>query len=177
MLYQNSLDNLKKQVKSALDFEGELDDALLQKLVSDPLFKHHFIICKSNPKMLSLLLQSTLKKQYLNEGVSEHSTGELIKHGLEALAHWGRSGFSTVSDEVYVQRMAACRVCPHHVDAPNHAIYKFSSLGLKDDKICSLCGCNVARKARLTTEKCPSASLENPEISRWGEKIIEHEEG
>jgi hypothetical protein len=170
MLYQNSLDELKKQVKSALDFEGELDDVLLKRLVSDPLFKHHFMICKSNPKMLSLLLRSTLKRQYLDERLSERSTGELIKHGIEALAHWGRSGFSTVSDEIYVQRMAACRVCPHHVDAPDRGIFKLSSLGLKDDKICSLCGCNVARKARLTTEKCPSVNPEDPELSRWEKK-------
>lgn len=61
-----------------------------------------------------------------------------------------------VSDEMYEQRLACCRVCPH--------VWKSPKPG--DDFLrCQLCGCGLngrrRHKARLATEVCPD------DPSRW----------
>lgn len=67
----------------------------------------------------------------------------------KALGHWMLGGFPTTSDEQYEKRLEICRGCER----------------LNDDTICVLCGCPVARKAALGTEKCP--------LNKWeGDKAL-----
>lgn len=59
----------------------------------------------------------------------------------KAVTRWGLSGFPTVTDDTYRQRLDQCHGCEL----------------LVDDTKCShkACGCFVARKASLATEACP----------------------
>jgi Zn ribbon nucleic-acid-binding protein len=42
--------------------------------------------------------------------------------------------------------------------------------------VCGLCGCAIARKARLASEQCPAPHQERPGFTRWGEPRVENNE-
>lgn len=68
------------------------------------------------------------------------SLGEVWSHLFASMDEWKKSGFETVSKEVYVKRIQICRECPK-------GEYQWFQ--------CKQCRCIVYIKAKLATEDCP----------------------
>lgn len=80
--------------------------------------------------------------------VQELTTMELVMSFRKATARWAAAGFPLVSQAVFLQRLQACRGCPHWIRS---FIPK-----------CKVCGCR-ALKLWLASESCP---LPEPE-QKW----------
>jgi hypothetical protein len=61
---------------------------------------------------------------------------DMAVHFTKAMAKWAKSGFKTVSKEIYLKRRQICYQC-------------------QPSGWCPHCGCNLWAKAALATEKCP----------------------
>ncbi len=60
---------------------------------------------------------------------------DMAIHFTKAMAKWAKSGFKTVSKEIYLKRRLACSQCQPTGRCPH-------------------CGCNLWAKAALVTENC-----------------------
>lgn len=87
----------------------------------------------------------------------------------KSMLNWGKTGFATVTAEIYEKRLAACAKCDQLRDAPDRLAYKVSLKKGEDKRTCAACGCVVSRKARLPKDTCPLQDPENPVMNRWGE--------
>jgi hypothetical protein len=87
----------------------------------------------------------------------------------KSMLNWGRTGFTTVTDELYAKRLAACAGCDQLREAPDRLAYKVSLKKGEDKRTCAACGCVVSRKAKLPKDTCPLQDPENPVMNRWGE--------
>lgn len=102
------------------------------------------------------------------------STVALIKKSSAALLRWGASGFQKTEPEIAEKRKAACLSCDQLTTPPNRLPYKIAqSLSRGDQRICTACGCVVAKKILMATERCPLANPQKPHLSRWGDPISE----
>jgi hypothetical protein len=73
-----------------------------------------------------------------------------------------------VREEVFEARLKACLSCPHiRQTSADGAAYKL----MKTKAACRLCGCDVEKKARITSEKCPGADPNAVGHNRWGQPI------
>jgi hypothetical protein len=90
------------------------------------------------------------------------------------MAKWARVGFTVTSEEVMQRRLAACQACPELRMPPGEQtlLYKLIGTPAIEKTVCGLCGCNVFKKVRLTTESCPSLHPTKPGYSRWDEPLV-----
>lgn len=88
-----------------------------------------------------------------------------------AIWHWAKTGFSIADQSTYEKRYSICMQCPRLADAPRKLLYKVITANSVDEKICTLCGCVVSKKARIASESCPDKHSEHPELSRWEEPL------
>jgi hypothetical protein len=72
---------------------------------------------------------------------------------------WARAGFGVVDAVTFAQRMETCAGCEHYVNAPPRLIYALAKQATGGTKICGLCGCFMAKKARQASSECP--------LERW----------
>jgi hypothetical protein len=107
---------------------------------------------------------------------SATSNTELMAKAAGAMVRWGKAGFGKVDLEVLQRREDACLACPHLTD-PRAAVQKLAPAPEVSDligartgkKVCELCGCQVSRKMRMTTESCPGSHQADAGLTRWGE--------
>lgn len=99
----------------------------------------------------------------------EKSDLELLQKVSGAIWNWAKTGFSTVDEATFEKRYQTCLQCPNLTNAPKKFIYKAIALNHTPDKICSLCGCVVFRKAHMTSESCPDRHPTQPGWNRWEE--------
>ena len=99
------------------------------------------------------------------------STTELIKGAIAAHAKWAAAGFEIVDENTFIKRMNTCFSCEYYVDAPSTTVYKIATAGFDEKKICGICGCVVARKARYATGHCPHPHEEKPGFNKWEELL------
>jgi hypothetical protein len=71
--------------------------------------------------------------------------------------------------QIAVRRLAACDACPKYVPAPPSLLSALAGMVLPDTRICSHCGCFMAKKARIASSRCPELDPDNPALSRWRE--------
>ena len=132
-------------------------------------FLHHLLACP--PRRFN----SPTDNPPAATEVIERSNTELLIKAAQSLLVWSGSGAQMASEEVYETRLSACVACPHYVEAPNKLLYKaaafLSSKGStkSPNKLCNLCGCVTANKAKLATESCPDDHPERPGYTRWNE--------
>jgi hypothetical protein len=137
--------------------------------LSDPDYARNLIIARPAPAFLKTLIDNPPRQA--RDAAGGRSAGELLVKAARSLWAWSRSGLKTVSEETYRQRLAACAACPHHRDPPDRAIYTLAAkaIDVAGRRICALCGCMTASKARMATESCPGIDPARPELTRWGE--------
>ncbi|MFF2962411.1 hypothetical protein ACFVT1_26520 [Streptomyces sp. NPDC057963] len=101
------------------------------------------------------------------------SSAALIAHSAKALARWSRTGFVEVDKETRRRRLTACGHCPYLRPGPQGKgtalLQTVAGIGVRDKSVCGLCGCLLARKARLPSESCPAPHPTEPGLTRWGE--------
>ncbi len=148
-------------------------EAVLVGALQDPEYARNLFVCRETPPMLHFLLNNPPQPKAIaiapqQTSAPEHSTLELVSKASKSFWAWTKSGFQTVTDEVYAARLASCTACPKLMTHPEKAAYALVSL---NDKICADCGCVVAKKAKLPHETCPASDPQRPGLNRWGELI------
>lgn len=159
--------SLTVKERIAAEFGLSLDrvsDALLRKIADDPTFTYHLNICRSDPFMLDILVAEAEREAALTHQVDVSDVQVMTKVAV-ALARWAVSGFDRVDLDEYQRRVAICSSCEHLSEAPDSLVYKLMPGGSGGKSICGLCGCNVRRKAWLSTESCPDGAA--GEGGRW----------
>jgi hypothetical protein len=132
-----------------------ITDAILERIAEDPVFLHRLKSCRRDPRMLKILL-GEIREVTDTRQQSGIAGLELVGRATKALARWSASGFKQVDDDLYEQRLAACYGCEHlTIPGGNALLYKLMATNRAADPTCGLCGCDVRRKARMTTEQCP----------------------
>ena len=140
-----------------LGLDGPVPESVLIAAVENEDYARNLLLCRRDPELLSDLLARPPRRPRRFGAV------EVAARGSRALARWAATGFTTVDDATYHRRMSACVQCP-----------ELSGQG-SDRPVCSLCGCRVVWKARMTSESCPAASPDDPSLTRWGEPVRAHE--
>ncbi|MDZ3833120.1 MAG: hypothetical protein U0S50_15080 [Sphingopyxis sp.] len=144
--------------------------AVFVAAVHDGAYARNLIIARTAPAFLNRLLENPPPLPPADQ--EEASNVELLAKAAKSLWQWARSGMETASDDIYRRRLALCAACPHHRDPPKRAIYDLARPFTKGDaaqRICGLCGCITANKARLATENCPGDHPDRPGFTRWEE--------
>lgn len=141
-------------------------------------YGHNLLVSKGTPFLLETLLKNPPKIEKVVEKENDVSNIQLMKKAIKALGNWANTGFSIVEDDILKTREDACLSCEHIAD-PTKILQKIISnkdiigvIGKRTgNKVCRLCGCNIAKKIRLPSETCPSVSSKNPKLSLWGDVI------
>jgi hypothetical protein len=147
-------------------------EAVLYAALEDEDYSRNLLLSRRNPSLLAYLLQqypAPVNQTALPEPAKAPGNLQLITKAAKALVAWGKSGFSTVEEEVFKKRIAVCEQCDQLAEAPDKLVYKISLTRNEDKRTCKACGCVVARKARLSSDTCPLADDNNPGFNRWGE--------
>jgi hypothetical protein len=143
----------RDELARALDLPADLvTDALLAKITHDELFLLSLQLCKSEPRLLEILLREVRTPI---GAAPARPTGELLVRAGAALARWAASGFERVDQATYDQRLATCQACEYLSSPPKTALYRLIVPSQETRTVCGLCGCDVTRKAWLATERCP----------------------
>lgn len=182
-----SMEELCARLGTFLGREQPVAPSVVRRFSADPEFAQNLITCRQTPAFLQVLLNSPetkkyeqpedmqpVQKQTAENMASAHqrSSLELAAKAAKAFIKWGQAGFSQVDAATYQRRLNACRACPHFVEAGQQIVYRLATTE-KDDKrkICNVCGCVVASKARLPGETCPMPHPEDPTLNRWCEPL------
>jgi len=146
-----------------------LSEPVSQKILlaafQNTTYAHNLLACREDSELLGHLLKNP-PKVTLPEEEKIITNVEILKKLTKSLVQWGKTGFSTVSQETFLKRFNACLSCPNLKDPPKSVLYKV--IGDKE-KICNLCGCAVSKKARLTSESCPDIHPDFNDLTRWEE--------
>lgn len=154
---------------------------VLERAWGNETYAFHLVMSRNNPHTLARLLGphegagAAAPAAVASAAVApapvppQHSTAALLRKAGGALTRWAASGFATVTDEEFERRFRACEACENLVAAPTTAVYRLALVRASDSRVCAACGCAAARKARLATEHCPSASPSDATMNRWGE--------
>lgn len=164
----SDLADQREQLAEILGLEQAVSEQVLVAALQDEDYARNLLICRRHPGMLEQLLSRPPRRPR-----PAHAT-ELAARGATALARWAATGFTTVDETTFADRLSACDACPNLTrrESPN--------------PVCGLCGCRVRWKARLSSESCPAPSPGNPTHTRWGEpaphtssaaaRLTDHEE-
>lgn len=185
-------DELRARFGGTLGLHDPVPGAVLRRAMADATFAHRLLVSRGSPGFLAALIEDPGNRAY--EAADTALTGEpgprpselpgavrtvadtrpntdLAKSAAAALVAWGKAGFTHVDAPEYAARRAACEACPHLAQAPDQLVYKVRARRNADMRVCNLCGCIAARKARLSSEMCPGADPADPTRSRWGQRI------
>lgn len=171
----SSNNNFKKQceeLSAILGLDYPVSENVLLKALEDSTYAHNLLVCRDNPEYLEMIFKNTPQ---LKDGSKEdhHSGISLVKRAAKSLIEWSKTGFSTVSSDIYQKRIDACNSCTSLIDIPKSKKYLYGLTGVDSDKekICRLCGCVVSIKARRLTDTCPEADPKADGLNKWGEPI------
>lgn len=158
---------------------------VLQAATEDNTYAHNLLVCRKEPAFLNYLLANPPKTRSLYvsstslEAIPQEKTNlELISKASLALLKWGKTGFSVVDDETLERRENACLACPN-LSEPQKLVQKIipskeinHKVGQRTGKkVCQLCGCNVSKKIRFSSESCPDKHPTEVGMNRWEEPI------
>ncbi|MCF2133790.1 MULTISPECIES: hypothetical protein [Burkholderiaceae] len=162
----NSIEDGCRQLARILELDVPVSHEVLISAVQSDEYARNLLICRRTPAFLNTLLSNPIRPQ-LQAQDRDRGAFELMKQASHALARWGAVGFSVVDDEVLKRRLRACLACPNLRTSSTATVYKL----MKTQASCALCGCDVEKKARMSSEHCPG---EDPEIqgrNRWGQLL------
>lgn len=191
LLENDALLEQRERLAELLGRPEPVSEAVLVAAVHDQTYARNLLTVRGTPELLEHMLANPPHLELAREdaptnvagpdpaaGVRsdgaaadrvEHSTVALAARAAQALARWGKTGFALVDDAAYERRMAACASCPHLIEASRHpTLHRLLADGERP-KVCGLCGCGLAKKARMVSEQCPADDAARPGFSRWGE--------
>lgn len=158
-----SLERSRERFAEILGLDAPVSEPVLAAALEHKTYAHNLLATRGTPEMMAPLLADPPAV------AREASTVVLAGRAAKALATWARTGFTVVDDATYQQRIRACASCPHELQATRHPkLHRWIADGERP-KVCGLCGCAVAKKARLSAEQCPAEDVERPGVTRWGE--------
>lgn len=156
-----------------------LPAAVLRRAMFDSTFAHRLLVSRNAPGFLNALLDDPANAKYAPPDVpAPEAPGEapaasnlaLLGRAARSLAKWGATGFTHADAETQSRRLEACGSCPHATQPPATLAYRLAGGG-KGQGVCGLCGCPLARKARMSTEACPGEHPDRPGYTRWGDPV------
>lgn len=164
-----SIEDGCRQLGALLELDAPVPPDVLVAAIQSEEYARNLLICRRTPVFLKTLLENPVRRQQRTPDPAQ-SSFELLKTASHALARWGKVGFSVVPDEVLERRLRACLVCPNlrtsRSAAP--AAYKV----MKTQASCALCGCDVEKKARMSSESCPGEDPKAQGQNRWGQPFV-----
>jgi hypothetical protein len=163
-----SVDDGCRRLGEILELDGPVPEPVFRAAVHDETYAHNLLTCRRTPALLEHLLENP-------PVVERDSAVTLLRRASASLVGWSRTGFTTVDAAIYERRIAACLRCPHLMEADRHARLYRAVTGSDRPKVCGLCGCPVAKKARRASEQCPGEDPARPGRSRWGEPVTPSE--
>src|SRR3954471_10697951 len=129
---------MRQRFGDLLGADANPSEAAFRAAVDDPVYARHLLGSRGASEVVKALLEAP------PPAAPEHSGVALVARASKAMARWAAAGFATVDAAALERRLAACSACVH--------LRVGSERG-----VCGLCGCPVARKAKLATESCPGA--------------------
>lgn len=172
-----------RQFAQILKLDVDPPEAVLRRAVVDTTFAHRLLVSRNAPHMLAALLADPANARFASEdeptasavsvpqsqGAEAPSGVAMLGRATAALARWATTGFSHADEETLARRLAACKACPNARAGADTLANRVA--GAVDATVCSLCGCPVARKARMSTESCPGQDPAHPGLTRWGDSL------
>ena len=165
---EDSLEEKCLQLGLTLGLDEPVSVQVLEAALRDEVYSHNLLASRRNSVMLKFLLANPPKPSATDGGPAQLSNVELVRRAASALLRRGKVGFTVVDQSTLQRRRAACLSCPHLVEPPDKLLYQLTGTD-ESRKICELCGCNVRKKIRLTSESCPGPHPEQEGLNRWGE--------
>jgi len=163
----NSIDEGCRHFGRVLGLDEPVSPAVLMSALSSDEYARNLLTCRKEPAFLKILLDNPVRTTPQIEETRKRPV-EILKKVSVALAKWGKIGFSTASEDVFEARLRACVGCPHiRQISSSDAAYKLMNTRAK----CGLCGCDVEKKARMSSEECPGADPNAFGYNRWGQPI------
>jgi hypothetical protein len=167
-----SVDDIDAQCEEMgriLGLEGPVSEEVLRAAVVNSSYAHNLLVARRDRRFLDRLLDRPPKAA----AGQLPSMTELAASAAASLARWARTGFTTVDDQRYRTRLAACAGCPHLLAPPEQRKLLYTLAGARSGTptVCGKCGCVVAVKARRPHDTCPDSDDANPGFNRWGDRI------
>ncbi|MGC5698870.1 hypothetical protein J4P02_01570 [Pseudomonas sp. NFXW11] len=166
-----SIEDGCRQLADILELSNPVAPEVLIAALQSEEYARNLLICRRTPAFLDNLLANPVRPPPATEPEPklEQSAVALMKQASGALARWGSVGFSVVDDGLLEQRLGACLACPNlrPSDDAASALHRL----LKTRARCALCGCDVEKKARMSSEHCPGADPQRPDHNRWGQPL------
>ncbi|MBL8518891.1 MAG: hypothetical protein JNM76_18170 [Betaproteobacteria bacterium] len=180
-----SLPEIRTRLGAHLGLEGPVDEAVVRAAVLHPDFGRRLMAAAGSPELVRHLLAAApkvdpghLRFRALNTNeaasMSPASSIELAAQASASLLRWATRGFKPVDDLTYARRWNACLNCENLAEPPSRAIHKIVGTLLPEKRVCRLCGCVAASKARIPHESCPGTHAIDPTLTRWGEARVSH---
>ncbi|MEL6972111.1 MAG: hypothetical protein AAFZ63_10120 [Bacteroidota bacterium] len=154
-----------RQLADILGLDNPVTSDVLISALQSEEYARNLLTCRGVPAFMNTLLENPPNTFSAGNGQSK-SNGALLKSVSEAIVKWGKTGFSVATSETVKKRLRACLTCPDlQRKEGKPKIYDF----IGTVAVCGRCGCDVEKKARMNSERCPGPSLDNPEMNRWGQ--------
>ncbi|MBB1642971.1 hypothetical protein [Sphingobacterium sp. UME9] len=167
-----SWNDMRSALGNLLGLDHPVSSAVLARAREDDKFASHLFISRFDLDLLNLFLNDKRNIEYeLYQIPENHSNMQLAKKATKALLEWGKTGFHTVSKEIYEQRLNSCNTCEFIRNPPHQLAYKVKLKSESDPRICGACGCGISRKARLATETCPVQDPSKKGFNLWNEPV------
>jgi hypothetical protein len=171
-----SLDELRARFARVLGRQDPVPLAAFLRATDDPAYCSYLLVSRDAPGFLEPLLQDPANARYEPAVASPQSNAALAGRAAKALVKWGRAGFSVADADTIARRESACLACPH-LGEPKAALQRVMPAKAVSpepgrrtgNKVCTQCGCQVAKKIRVPTEQCPVDDPVRAGFSRWGE--------
>lgn len=138
---------------------GPAPAPVARRALDDSRFAFYLLFTRDAPDLQRRLLNDPQNAEWARQDEDAPALS-LAAGAARALARWGASGFRTVDDATRQARLDTCAACPSLGQAPERSVYQGLTLLSGDRRVCRACGCGLARKATLATERCPLGKWE-----------------
>jgi len=173
-----SLLKARERLTELLDRAELVSESVLRAAIDDPLYAMHLLSSRTAPALQDVLLANPPKPASISmlsratpSAAPDQSPPAVLRRFGKAMIEWGKSGFKTVDEEVYLKRLTTCSRCPDLRGKSAEPTSDQSDLPVSFGQTCGLCGCFVRAKARIERESCPGRDPLDARFSRWGEPI------
>lgn len=141
--------NVKRDIARVLGMSHEqVPDHVLSRIYDDELFLHHLMVCRHDEDLMKILLNGG---RPAGETPDLPGNRELLATVARSVRNWARSNFENATPAEFQRRIRACDGCPNKVKPDKRLLYQV----IAPQFVCSLCGCDIERKAGILTETCP----------------------